>query len=67
MLFEFDKGRKRLIFSCKPSKRIEGLEIQSLRINIKKFSIQNCLKIGNFHLALMADEGHRGQHLVLAT
>ena len=25
----------------------------------------NPLKIGNFHLALMDDEGHKGQHLVL--
>ena len=34
---------------------------------MKKFLIKNPLKIGNFHLAFTDDEGHKGQHLVLAT
>ena len=32
----------------------------------KKFLIENSLKIGNIHLAFMADEGHKGQHLVFS-
>ena len=35
--FEAKKGQKRPIFSFKPLKRLEGLEIQSLSINIKIF------------------------------
>ena len=33
----------------------------------EKFLIKNPFKISNSHLAFMADEGHKGQHLVLAT
>ena len=36
-------------------------------MNMKKFLIKTFLKIGNFPMALMADEGHEGQHLILAT
>ena len=36
-------------------------------MNIKRFLIENPLKIGIYHLAFMADEGNEGQHLVFAT
>ena len=38
-----------------------------LKQKYKKFLIKNPLKIGNFHLAFIADDGHKGQNLVLAT
>ena len=38
-----------------------------LKHKYKKFLIKNPFKIGNFYLAFMADEGHKGQHLVFAT
>ena len=34
---------------------------------LKEFTTKNPLEIGNFHLAFIADEGHKGQHLVLGT
>ena len=67
LAFEPQKGQKRPIFSFKPLKCLEGLEIQSWSISIKEFITMNPLKIGNFHLAFMVDEGHTGQHLVFAT
>ena len=36
-------------------------------MNIKSSLSKILLKIGNFHFAFMADKGHKGQHLVLAT
>ena len=33
----------------------------------KKVSNQESFKIGNFYLAFMADEGHKGQHLFFTT
>ena len=43
------------------------MEFEHECIDTIKFLIKNPLKIGNLHLALMADEGHKGQNLVLAT
>jgi len=45
LAFEAKKGRKRPILGFKPLKPLEGLEIQSLSINIKKFITKNLLKI----------------------
>lgn len=67
LAFIVNKGQKRPIFSFKALKCLERLEIQSYSINIKEFITMNPLKIGNFHLAFMVDEGHKGQHLVFAT
>ena len=50
LTFEAKKDQKRPIFGFKPLKRLT----------------MNPLKISNFHLALMDDEGHKGQHLVFA-
>ena len=50
----------------KPLKHLDGLEIQSLSINIKMFITKNPSEKGNFCLAFMADEGRKGQNLVLA-
>ena len=33
----------------------------------KRVHNKDSFKIGIIHLAFMADEGHKGQHLVLAT
>ena len=33
----------------------------------EKFAIKNPLRINNYHLAFMIDEGHKGQHLDVAT
>ena len=41
LAFAANKGQKRLIFSFKPLKRLEGLEIQIKSINIKKFVTKN--------------------------
>ena len=38
-----------------------------LKHKYENFLIKNPLKIGNFHLVFMADKGHKGQNLVLAT
>ena len=67
LAFEAKKGLKRPIFSFKPLKYLEGLEIHSQNINIKEFITKNPLKIGNFHLTFIADEGHKGQNLVFAS
>ena len=61
LAFAANKGQNRPIFSFKPLKCLEGLEIQSQSMNTKMFLIKNPLKIGNFHLAFMADKGHKGQ------
>ena len=34
---------------------------------IKRFLTKIYIEKGNFHLAFLADEGHKGQHLVFAT
>ena len=57
LAFAANEGQNGPIFSFIPSKNLEGLEIMSLSINIKKFLIKNPLKIGNFHFNFMADEG----------
>ena len=67
LAFEAKKGQKRLILGFKPLKRLEGLEIRIQSINIKKFITKNPLKVGNFHFVFIADEGNKGQNLVLAT
>ena len=54
LAFAANKGQKRLIFSFKPFKSLEGLEIQNWSINMNKFLIKNPLKIVNFYLAFMA-------------
>ena len=43
-------------------KHLEGLEIQSLNINMKKVLITNPLQVGIFYLAFIVDEGHKGQY-----
>ena len=45
LAFEANKGQKKLIFTCKPLKCLEGLKIQSWSINMNKFVIENSLKI----------------------
>ena len=47
LAFSISKGQKRPIFGFKPLKCLDGLEIQSLIINIKEFITKNPLKIGN--------------------
>ena len=63
LAFAAYKGQKYSVY--KPLKHLDGLEIQSLSINIKMF--KNPSQKGNFCLAFMADEGRKGQNLVLAT
>ena len=36
-------------------------------MNVKRFLSKSYFEIGNFHLVFIADEGQKGQHLVLAT
>ena len=67
LAFAAKKGQKRSIFSFKPLKRLEGLEIQSYSISIKEFITNNSFKIGNIHMAFMAYKGYKIQLLVFAT
>ena len=48
-------------------RRTRNSEFEHEYIETNKFLIKNSFEIGNFQLVLMADEGHKGQHLVLAT
>ena len=48
-------------------RRTRNSEFEHKYIDMKQFLIKDPLKIGIFHLAFLADEGHKGQHLVLAT
>ena len=45
LAFAAYKGQKRPIFSFKPLKRQEGLEIQNWSINMERFLIKNPLKL----------------------
>ena len=45
LVFSANKGQKRPIFSFRPLKCLEGLEIQSQNINIKRFLIKNPLRL----------------------
>ena len=64
LAFAANKRQKRPIFSFKPVKCLDWLEIQSLDIDIKKILIKKSFKKGNFHLAFMAN---KDKHLVLDT
>ena len=43
------------------------MEFEHEFIDIIKFLNKNPLKIGNLQLALIADEGHKGQNFILVT
>ena len=67
LAFEPQKCQKRAIFSFKPLKRLEGLEIQSQSISMKRFLTKSHFEICKVYLAFIADEGHKQQYLVLVT
>ena len=58
LAFSANKGQKGPIFSFNPMKHLEGLKRLRRQIYNKVLNRNPC-KMGNFHLAFMADKGKK--------